>query len=390
MVLRFPIIFTLFCCLTCCYYSSAQAPKFSNEYLSIGIGGRGHAMAGAIVASTNDVTSGYWNPAGLASINSSLQMAAMHAEWFAGIGKYDYLSIAKPLNNKNNRKAIGLSLVRFGIDNIPNTINLIEPDGTINYNNIKPFSASDYAGLVTYAQQLLSNRIQLGGSIKILHRRAGKFATAWGFGLDLGAIYKLDRNFQLGFTARDITSTFNAWKFNFTSEEQNILFANENEVPTSSIEITTPKFILGAAYQNTFQEKLRVLIEMDFDFTTDGQRNVLISSKSFNIDPKMGIELGYKEFIFLRAGIGNFQYLKNEVNSDQRDFVFQPNAGIGIKLRGFIIDYAYTDVGNVSQVLYSHIVSVVVDLKLNKKEKVKSKNNTESPRPPKVIIEQID
>ncbi len=390
MVKRFPFINTLFCCLICCYYSNAQAPKFSNEYLSIGIGGKGHAMGGAMVAATNDVTSGYWNPAGLASINANLQMSAMHAEWFAGIGRYDYLAIAKPINNKSNRKVIGLSLVRFGVDNIPNTLNLVEPDGTINYNNIKSFSAADYAGLLTYAQQLLSKTTQIGGSIKILHRRAGQFATAWGFGLDIGAIYKLSRNVHIGLSARDITSTFNAWKFNFTEEEQNILLTNNNDVPSSSIEITTPKFILGSAYQATFQERLRLLVELDFDFTTDGQRNVLISSKTINIDPKMGLELGYKEFVFIRAGVSNFQYLKNDINPNEKDFSFQPNAGIGLKLRGFTIDYAYTDVGNVSQVLYSHVVSIVVDLKLNKKEKVKSKNNTASPRPPKIIIEQID
>src|SRR5450432_1926198 len=79
----------------------AQAPKYSNEFLSIGIGARALAMSNSVVASTNDATSGYWNPAGLTNIQSNMQIAAMHSEYFAGIAKYDYGCVATPVDKSS-------------------------------------------------------------------------------------------------------------------------------------------------------------------------------------------------------------------------------------------------------------------------------------------------
>lgn len=47
---------------------SAQFRKYSNEFLNIGAGARGLAMGSAQVASVNDGSSGYWNPAGLVNV----------------------------------------------------------------------------------------------------------------------------------------------------------------------------------------------------------------------------------------------------------------------------------------------------------------------------------
>ena len=51
-------------------------------------------MGSAQVASVEDGTAGYWNPAGLMGIKDYPQVNVMHAEYFAGIGKYDFASIA--------------------------------------------------------------------------------------------------------------------------------------------------------------------------------------------------------------------------------------------------------------------------------------------------------
>ena len=69
--------------------SFSQTPKYSNEFLSIGVGARGLAMAGAQVALVDDATSAFWNPAGLCLAKGNRQLALMHAEYFAGIAKYD-------------------------------------------------------------------------------------------------------------------------------------------------------------------------------------------------------------------------------------------------------------------------------------------------------------
>src|SRR5215470_3726271 len=105
--------------ITCCAIGvSAQFRKYSNEFLIIGAGARGLAMGGAQVASAEDGNAGYWNPAGLVNVIEYPSISLMHAEYFAGIGKYDYLSSAIPIGN--SYRTLGFSLLRFGVDDIPN------------------------------------------------------------------------------------------------------------------------------------------------------------------------------------------------------------------------------------------------------------------------------
>ena len=333
--------------------------KYSNEFLAIGVGARAHGMSGAVVATTHDVFSSYWNPAGLTAIESPFQIGVMHAEWFGGIAKYDFIGIAKPLN-QDKKRVLGVSIIRLGIDGIPYTLNLVGADGSINYNNISEFSAADYALQGSYAQTW--KNISIGGNLKVIRRIIGSFAGAWGVGADIGVQFHKDK-WRLAAVGRDITTTYNAWTATLTDAEKQVFTRTGNTIPLTSVEITKPTFFLAAAYVTPLSKKLNLTVETDFGFATDGQRNVLISSKAFNIDPRVGIELGYDKKIGLRAGVGNFQRLKNEEDPTQKDLNFQPNIGVGLKLGRLQVDYALTNIGQVSQVLYSHIFSLRLDLK---------------------------
>jgi hypothetical protein len=346
--------------------NTLYSQKYSNEFLSIGIGAKAQGMGNAVVASIDDVTAGYWNPAGLASIDAEkgLQIGAMHSEWFAGVGKFDYLGFTLPFGNSNRR--VGLSLIRFGIDDIPNTLSLFEADGTVNYDNIVSFSAADYAFLGSYAQKLrvgANHELNFGGNVKIVRRVIGSFANSWGFGIDLGAQYRVGK-WKLGATARDITTTFNAWHVTFTDKEKDVLKATDNELPDiNSIEVTKPQVLLGAAYAFQYK-KLRFSPEVNLVATTDGKRNTLVSADPVSLDPSAGIEVAYNEFLFLRAGISQFQKEKNFDGSDY--LISRPALGIGLQLYSLRIDYAYTNLGD-SQNRYSHVVSLQLDLKPKKK-----------------------
>jgi hypothetical protein len=343
--------------------ATAQFRKYSNEFLNIGAGARGLAMGSSQVASVNDGTSGYWNPAGLVGIKDHPQINLMHAEYFAGIGKYDYASIAFPA--ANNKRTIGITGLRFAVDDIMNTLFLVEPDGSINYNNIQAFSSADYAFIFSYAQKLKDTekkKINFGLNAKVIHRSVGKFAKAWGFGLDAGLQIQANK-WKFGITGRDITSTFNAWSFTFTEREKEVLYLTNNEIPVKSTELTAPRLVLGIARDFKLGKKLSLLAEANIDVTFDGQRNTVISADPVSADPKLGLELNISNSFFLRAGINNFQQAlaDGDTVNQKKVWIYQPSAGAGFKIQNVAIDYAFTNLANQSNPLFTHVFS----LKLN-------------------------
>lgn len=341
------------------FYFQAQGQKFVNEFLNIGVGARAHGMFGSVVASGNDGTSAYWNTAGMVDIENPLQINVMHANWFGGIANYDYVSIARKLGS--DRKSVAaFSFIRLGVDNIPNTLNLIGPDGTVDYNRVTNFSASDYAGLFSYATSLGSNEnLSIGGNIKVIHRSIGSFGKAWGFGADLGVRYKMD-NLIFGLSARDITTTFNAWSFNLTEDEKKVFQTTGNEIPVSSTELTLPRLVFGTAYSGA-SGNFTYLAELDLNLSTYGTKAGVLSAKNFNLDPSLGFEVGYARRVYLRAGLGNMQTVINQTNTAKRDFEIQPNVGLGLRLGRLKVDYALANLGSASGVLVSHIFSLGLD-----------------------------
>lgn len=350
--------------------ANAQFRKYSNEFLNIGAGARGLAMGSAQVASINDGTAGYWNPAGLVGVKDQPQLNLMHAEYFAGIGKYDYASVAFPF--ANNKRTLAITGLRFAVDDIMNTLFLVEPDGSINYNNIQAFSSADYAFLVSFAQKLKENgnkNVQFGVNAKIIHRNVGKFAKAWGFGIDAGLqIFK--NRWKFGIAGRDITSTFNAWSFSFTEREKEVLYLTNNEIPVKSTELTAPRLVLGVARDFKLGKTVSLLAEANFDVTFDGQRNTVISADPVSVDPKVGLECNINNVFFLRGGINNFQkaLADGDTLNQKKVWIYQPSAGAGFRISTVTIDYAFTNLANQSNPLFTHVFSVKLDM-VNKRKK---------------------
>lgn len=332
-----------------------KTPKYSNEFLNVGVGARALGMSNAVVASTNSVTAGYWNPTGLIGMNTDLQVGLMHAEYFAGIAKYDYGSIAKTLDEKS---AMAFSFIRFGVDNIPNTTELIDNQGHVNYDNISYFSAADMAFIFSYAREI-NSKLSLGGNAKVIHRKVGDFAKAWGFGLDAAAKYKLN-NWTLAAVARDVTTTFNAWSYSLSNQMVQVFQNTGNEIPQNGLEITMPRLILGGSRNWKMNENFSLTTELDAVVSTDGKRNVLVVGNPFSMAPNFGMELDFKKIVFVRGGVGNIQRVE-QINKKEV-LTVQPNLGIGIKIKGFSLDYALTNIGDASVALYSNIFSLRFNL----------------------------
>lgn len=336
---------------------SQTTRKYSNEFMNIGVDAAALAMSGSVTATSNDVNSGYWNPAGLVHLEDNA-LALMHSSYFANIANYNYVAFAMPLDD---RSAIGLSVIRFGVDDILDTTKLIDQQGNINYDRINLFSAVDYGVTFSYARKLPIPGLNYGVNAKVIRRIIGDFASSWGFGFDLGIQFET-KNWQFGLMARDITTTFNAWAFEQDRLEdiQNAIPGENQEEPETN-ELTLPKLQLGMAKSFIFDYDFSFKTELDLIVRFE-QNNDIISTSFASITPAFGFEFGYIDLVYLRGGVGNFQ---NELEFDNtKKLSFQPNLGLGFKYNGVSIDYAITDIGDQSVALYSNVFSLKIDLGL--------------------------
>lgn len=338
---------------------NAQTVKYSNEFLAIGVGARQMAMGNAAVSSTQDVTAGYWNPAGLMGVKAPLQLAYMHSEYFAGIAKYDYGALAAKLDSQS---VASIGFIRFGVDNIPNTTQLVDANGNVDYDKISKFSATDFAAFLSYARKLKGVKgLEIGANAKIIRRRLGDFGGSWGFGLDAAANYTL-KGWRFSAVGRDITGTFNAWTYTLDEATKNVFALTDNEIPKNSVEVTVPRLVLGVSKKFfVWKSKISLLGECNLVNTFDGKRNTVIKSDFMSIDPQFGFEAGYQNLFFLRFGINNIQKYTDFDNKPVT--TVQPNMGAGIKYKIFTLDYAYTNIGNASIAPYSHVFSLLIDIK---------------------------
>jgi hypothetical protein len=325
--------------------------KYSNEFLTIGAGARIMGMGGAGTAFVDDYSAGYWNPAGMMNMDGKFDVGLMHSEYFAGLAKYDFAAAAYRLDPQS---AVGLSMIRFAVDDIPNTLELIDADGNIRYDRITSFSTADLGFLASYARKTHIPGLTIGGTVKIINRHTGDFAKAWGFGLDAAASYFLS-GWNFSAVIRDVTGTFNAWSF-----DQGLLREafelSGNELPENSLEITLPRAILAASRKFNINEKIKIVPAVDLHLTFDGRRHVLLPVGPVGIDPFIGAELRYNDWLFVRTGAGGFQWVPGlDGNSNLN---LRPALGLGIQYRNFYIDYAINGFSDIALAGYSNLISL--------------------------------
>ncbi|WP_299114659.1 PorV/PorQ family protein [uncultured Winogradskyella sp.] len=338
--------------------SGQSARKYSNEFMNIGVDAAALGMSNAVTSHTNNVNSGYWNPAGLVNLEDN-QLALMHSSYFANIANYNYLAYAMPLDD---RSAVGISVIRFGVDDILDTTQLIDDQGNINYDRINTFSTADYGVTLSYARKLPIDGLNYGINAKVIRRVIGDFASAWGFGFDAGIQFESKNDWKFGFMARDITTTYNSWAIDEDEFEKiSGAIAGQNQTLPEKSELTLPKLEIGMSKSWTFHYDYTLLAALNLNMRF-AETNDIISTSFASIAPALGFQFGYTDLVFLRAGVGNFQ---NELQIDNSEnLTFQPNFGVGFKYKGIEIDYAFTDIGDQSAALYSNVFSVKLDFSI--------------------------
>lgn len=330
----------------------SQSAKYSNDFLNIGVGARWLAMGNVGVASSTGVESAYWNPAGLAGMDQTFEVGAMHSNYFSGMASYNHIGMAyKP----DTLSAMAFSIIRFGVDEIPNTIDLVDANGNFSYSRLKLFSVADYAFMLSYSRKLPIEGLTIGGNAKIVYGDYGKFANAWGFGIDAAARYQLG-SWTLGANFRDVTTTINVWNFNSEELEITVNDSTYNRAPENGVEITLPTLSLGISRKFSLPHNISLLAEMSSLLYFGGKRNIPITTEFASVEPQVGLEASFFDLVFVRAGVNNLQKVRDF--NGENGLILQPNIGLGVKFKGISVDYALTNIGSVGFTKYSNIFSL--------------------------------
>jgi len=151
------------------------------SFLEIDIGSAATAMGGAYVSIANDVSSAYWNPAGLAYINKK-QTFFMYQPWIADISNF-YTGVAI---NYEQYGTLAFTMNYIGYGNEPVTT-VSQPEGTGEY-----WGARDLAANLCFARKL-SDKFSIGGNIKYIQQTIWH-ASASTYAADLGALFETPFN----------------------------------------------------------------------------------------------------------------------------------------------------------------------------------------------------
>lgn len=284
--------------------------------MSMGVGARALGMGGAAVAVANDVTCGYWNPAGSSRLLYP-EIAFMHAEQFAGMVNYDYAGLALPLP-KN--AGLTFSLIRVGVDDIPYTTIprpdlrqdtvFVDTDGNLVVNRpyvYRTVSDAEYAAYFGYSRRY-DRRTSFGMNAKIVHKGVGDH-SAWGIGFDIGVLWNAWRQLKVGVNLQDATTTLLAWN-------------------TSKKELIAPTLKSGVSYPFLFPKwKSRILFAADADMRFEGRNSTAdIHWGDVSLNLRLGAEFILLNSLAVRIG---------------RDDLGCLTAGAGFALPRLFIDYAF-------------------------------------------------
>ena len=131
-----------------------------------------------------------------------------------------------------------------------------------------------------------------------------------------------------------------------------------------STELTSPRLVVGGGYNFDITETVKLLAEANLSLTFDGKRNTLLSSKAVSVDPSVGLEASINDVFYVRGGVTNFQKGLSDLDSmnQKKVWIYQPSLGAGFKIKNVSIDYAFTNLANQSNPLYTHVFSLRLNL----------------------------
>ena len=248
-------------------------------FLKLGVGARSVAMGEAFSSVAEDATAFIYNPAML-NFSEKTNIYLSH-----NVGLFDQKNSFLGAKINLNKINLGIGILRSGVDDIEVRLTPGAP--------IEKFNSQNLCLGISGSYEVYKN-LSFGITGKFLYEKIFT-DEASGFALDLGTSYR-QNNLTFGFAVANIGSM--------------------NELNKVSTKLPT-LVRFGGSFKKSF-DKFSLVVSADGFKVFDGGK--------FHIHS--GIEGGYKDLIFVRAGY--------QTNYDNKGF----SAGIGFKYMGITLDYA--------------------------------------------------
>jgi hypothetical protein len=284
-------------------------------FLKVGVGARNVALGTAVTALSGDVTQMFYNPAGIALKEKTLQASFTYNKWIADIGH----SAAAVSYNLEGIGTIGVGFITFGVSGIEANRDIPTDPGLKQYqidmNTSTTYDYRDMAYQVSFSRYVI-DRLALGLTLKGISQSIdGETASA--FAVDFGSVY------HIGVLDWNIAARFN----NLGSDM--LYYDIASPLPM--------QFSIGTALTPWKNEQMGVMVSLDATKPQDGPLYLF-----------SGVEIGFMDLVALRGGY-KFNYSgTDEVTSTGGAAIkstiegLSAGAGLHTKLQGYEISFDYS------------------------------------------------
>jgi hypothetical protein len=305
-----------------------KAGTVAATFLKIGVSPRAAGMGEAFVATANDLSSTYWNPAGLSWLTSNEVLFA-HTNWIADL-RHNFAAASL---NVEDVGTFGLSFISLSApDQEVTTVE--KPEGTGEF-----FSYQDLAVGISFSRKL-TDRFSFGATAKYVSQTIYRVG-ATGIAFDVGTLYMIPgTDLRIGMSLTNFGT-----KLQFTGDNL--------ERPIDVDPATTGETNRATAFLKTEQWDMplsfKVALAYDFHLADNVRFTLAVDAVNPNDNKEnlnLGAELGYDEYLFLRGGFRG-------LNIDQREGGLSLGGGVSVPLAGdfrAIVDYAYNDFGRLKSI----------------------------------------
>jgi opacity protein-like surface antigen len=293
------------------------------SFLEVGVSARAIGMGGAYVAIADDISSLYWNPAGLGTLKKG-EAVFEQVDWLAGIS-FNYIGIAVPLGSYGT---VGMFINSMTMPTMKvRTVDY--PDGTG-----ENFDASGISAGLSYGKNL-TDRFTIGFNVKYI-RETLWHETSKSFAVDVGTKY------ETGIKGLSIGATITNYGPDMKLDGSDLIIYHDTD---PLIDGNNDK-IMGKLLTEKWPLPLNMQFGIGYDIYDTKYLRITTAIDAFHPinnteSVNLGCEIAVAKMLFVRAG---YKALGQQDTEEGLTF----GAGINYRLFGqsnIKLDYAYTDFG---------------------------------------------